>query len=143
MKKIINNKLYDTETAKSIGFSTANCSCSDFNYWEEELYRKKTGEYFLYGKGGPMTKYSVSHGDNSWSGGSKIIPLSFEKAREWAEENLEADDYIECFGEPTGDDDTRQTVTITVPSDVVARLRREAEQHGKKLSDVFVEHLTI
>ncbi len=48
MKKIINGKRYDTETAKLIG-SDGYSNPSDFNYWSEDLYQKKTGEFFLYG----------------------------------------------------------------------------------------------
>ena len=47
MKKIINSKKYDTKTAKEIGIYCASLSVSDFGYFEETLYRKKTGEFFL------------------------------------------------------------------------------------------------
>ena len=53
MKKIINGKMYNTETAKYCGgYEFSNCG--DFNYVCEELYQKKTGELFLYGEGGAM-----------------------------------------------------------------------------------------
>ena len=73
MKKIINGKRYDTETANLCG-NTSYSYRGDFHFWREELYQKRTGEFFLYGEGGPMTKYSVSTGQNTWSGGEKIIP---------------------------------------------------------------------
>ena len=56
MKKIINGKLYDTETAKLIGRSYHGEGPRDFRHYSEELYRKRTGEYFLYGEGGPMSR---------------------------------------------------------------------------------------
>lgn len=96
MKKIINGKKYDTDTAKAIGFDT-NCA-SDFHYWYESLYIKKTGEYFLYGKGGPMSRYCEYIGDCQTSG-EKIIPMTVEEAKEWAEKHLTADEYEEIFGE--------------------------------------------
>jgi len=55
MKKIINGKRYDTETAQLIG-SASYSNRTDFRFWSEELYRKKTGEFFLYGEGGPASK---------------------------------------------------------------------------------------
>ena len=99
MKKIINGKKYNTETATKLGDRWNGLSKSDFGRVYEELYRKKTGEYFLYGEGGPMTKYSVSVGQNCWTGGEMIIPLTEEEAREWVEMYLEADEYELIFGE--------------------------------------------
>lgn len=99
MKKIINGRMYNTETAKFIACRDNGRSCSDFSYMEEALYRKRTGEFFLYGEGGAMSKYSVSYGDNSWGGGSEIIPLTEEKAKKWLERYADADIYIELFGE--------------------------------------------
>jgi DNA-binding transcriptional regulator YiaG len=93
MKRIINGKRYDTETARLVGEYCSPGSDSDFSHLEESLYQKRTGEYFIAGVGGPMTKYSVSTGQNSWSGGAKIITLTSEEAREWAEEHLTADEY--------------------------------------------------
>ena len=66
MKKIINGKKYNTETAKEVGYRSSGGSTSDFSYWCQTLYRKRTGEFFLYGEGGPMTSYARSCGDNSW-----------------------------------------------------------------------------
>lgn len=98
MKKIIKNKLYDTCTAREIGCYQYSGS-SDFYYVYEALYKKRTGEYFLYGEGGAMSKYSVSCGNRQYSGSSEIIPLSKEEAKEWAVENMDADDFMEEFGE--------------------------------------------
>lgn len=99
MKRIINGKKYDTATAKEIGSASNGGGWRDFSHWEETLYRKKTGEFFLFGEGGPMTCYSVSCGQNSWSGGSAIRPLTEAEAKEWAERYLDVDDYEEIFGE--------------------------------------------
>lgn len=99
MKKIINGKLYDTETATCVGddqFSDAR----DCKYWYERLYRKKNGEYFLYGEGGPDSKYAVIVGFTEWRGGEKIVPMDINEAKEWVEKHLSADAYIEEFGKP-------------------------------------------
>ena len=47
MKKVINGLLYNTETAKEIGYHSENFP-GDFKYVCETLYKKKTGEYFLH-----------------------------------------------------------------------------------------------
>lgn len=97
MKKILNGKLYDTDTAKEVGFYSNGYGVGDFQYCYETLYRKKTGEFFLYGRGGAMSKYCERY-DNMRSGGDVIIPYTEEEAKEWAVENMDADDYMELFG---------------------------------------------
>jgi hypothetical protein len=98
MKKIINGKLYNTETAQLIASYSNTGDTRDFSRFSEELYQKKTGEYFLYGEGGPMTKYSRSCGQNSWSGDENIEPLTDTAAKAWAEEYMDADDFMGVFG---------------------------------------------
>lgn len=99
MKKIINGKKYDTETAKYLASGSGGGSASDFSHYAEELYIKKTGEYFLYGHGGPASKYAKYCGGNDWSGGSDITPLTENGARIWCERHCNADKYEEIFGE--------------------------------------------
>lgn len=99
MKKIINGKMYNTETAKKLA-DYSHLYPSDFNYFEETLYKKKTGEYFLYGKGNAASKYAVSEGSNSWSSGWDITPMSELAVRAWLEKHCDADEYIAIFGEP-------------------------------------------
>lgn len=100
MKMIINSKLYNTETATKIGEWDNGYYPNDFNFEYEILYKKKTGEYFLYGHGGPLSrKYRISV-SGGWQGGRDIIPMSIEEAKEWAENHLDADEYIAIFGEP-------------------------------------------
>ena len=47
MKKIIENQKYDTETAVKVGSRDNGLSRRDINCNQEDLYRKKTGEFFL------------------------------------------------------------------------------------------------
>ena len=94
MKKIINGRLYNTETAKEIG--DWDNGYMGFERCVEILYQKKNGEFFLYGSGGPMSKYSESC-DGGWSGGTVIIPLTENEAMLWVEKNLSADKYLELW----------------------------------------------
>lgn len=134
MKKIINGKKYDTETARFIGedgFSNQR----DFNHWSEELYKKRTGEFFLYGEGGPLSRYAEVTGQNEWSGGEKIIPLSYDSAREWAEKHLDADDYESVFGEIT-EDDSKRPLTVSIQTEVFEMLNRMSAESGKTKSEI-------
>ncbi len=97
MKKIINGKLYDTETAKKIGFNWYSHP-GQLNYWCETLYHKKNGEYFLYGEGGANSRYSKEVGPNEWSGGWKIRSMTGVEARVWAKTNMNKDEYMAAFG---------------------------------------------
>nr|WP_300880183.1 hypothetical protein [uncultured Acetatifactor sp.] len=97
MKKIINNKLYDTDTATYIdNYEYGNSG--DFSHVRETLYQKKTGEFFLHGEGGPKSKYAECRGDRSWSGGEDIIPECDFDVKEWVAVHCDADTYIKLFG---------------------------------------------
>ncbi len=128
MKKIINGKMYDTEKAERKGYDSYSNS-SDFQYWLEELYQKRTGEFFLYGEGGPMSKYSITTGQNQWSGGEAITPISVNEAREWAEKHLTADEYEAIFGE-VAEDSERVALNISLPKSLIENIKREAAKAG-------------
>lgn len=133
MKKVINGKVYDTNTAECVGEWSNGRYTNDFSYCSEDLYRKKTGEFFLHGDGGAMSKYAKSIGDNSWSGSEIIIPLSFESAREWAEEHLTGEKYEAIFGEIV-EDDTKQIVTLSLSASNYKKAKRAAEFAGINVS---------
>ena len=133
MKKIISGKLYDTETAKGIAVWSNGRSYRDFNHCVETLYKKRTGEYFLHGVGGPMSKYAVSCGQNQWSGGALITPLTLDNARKWAEENMDADDYMQEFG-PVAEDDSRVALSVSLDAATAGRIRKEAQEKGLSVS---------
>lgn len=133
MVKIIKGRKYDTDTAREVGSYSNAGGWRDFGHFEETLYVKRTGEYFLFGEGGPMTKYRETVGQNEWSGGSKIMPLDFDEAREWAEKNLTAEEYEAEFGE-VAEDDSRAAITITLPTSMIDALKREAVERHLTLS---------
>lgn len=82
MKKVIDNKLYNTETAQKVAEDCNGYNPSDFQYEHEELYITKKGSYFLYGTGGALSAYSESNGRNHW-GIETIISLSDDDAYQW------------------------------------------------------------
>lgn len=103
MKKIVNGKRYDDEKAVQIGgydnIGRGADSWSDFRAWEAVLYRTRSGRYFLSGSGGPMTMFFKNVGQNSWTGGEDIIPLTKHEALEWAERYLDPDVVTQEFGD--------------------------------------------
>lgn len=128
MKKIINGKSYDTTTAKRVGAWDNGHYTNDFHYCSEDLYQKKTGEFFLHGEGGALSCYA-SHSGNSSGYGECIEPLTYREAQKWAEEHLDGDEYCEIFGEP---DESGEAVTlgIQVSAEAAAKLKREAAKNG-------------
>ena len=102
MRKIIDGIRYDTEKAVLIG-ETNNIgrgadSWGDFGAWAAGLYKTpRAGRYFLGGSGGAQTIFGRSVGNNSWSGGEDIIPLSEADARVWAEQNLPVETVEQFF----------------------------------------------
>lgn len=139
MNKVIEGKRYDTETAKFLGAAYSDLSPTDFGYWEEELYRTKSGNYFLHGVGGPMSQYAV-HAGNSSSGGAVIKPYSMAQAQRWAEDNLTADEYESIFGEVDG-----EKVKISADISPAAKEALDKMKHSKMKSngDVIEYLLTL
>ena len=45
-----------------------------------------------------MTEYATYYADGTRGRGEKIEPMTPERAREWAEEFLSADEYEDIFG---------------------------------------------
>ena len=140
MKKIINGKVYDTETAKRVGVWENMYDSRDFHYCSEELFRKKNGEYFLFGEGGPMTQYATAHGTNSWGWGERIMPMTYQEATAWAEEHLDGDEYEEIFGE-VQEDDSKVMTTMRLTATTVELLRRRADAEGRGIADLADELL--
>ncbi len=81
MKKIIDGKRYDTETATQVDVLSNDYCWSDFKFERTNIYRTKSGNWFLSGRGGPLSRWSVRVG-NAATGGSGIRPIDAVEARE-------------------------------------------------------------
>lgn len=137
MKKIIGGKVYDTGKAKAVAkYAIGGAGPTRV---KEVLYRKRTGEFFIHGEGGVETPYARPVGGYGWAPGERIIPLSYEAAREWAEARLRADDYENVFGE-VQENDGRTCVSLSLSQTAYARARRGAAVEGISLS-AYVELL--
>jgi len=99
MRSIIDGKMYNTATAILVADHQYS-NCHDLDYENEELYLKKTGEWFLFGEGGSRSKYREPYGSGNWCGGEIIKPFTKEEAKKWLADNKCTTAYIKYFGEP-------------------------------------------
>ncbi|MCQ4774946.1 hypothetical protein NE634_14605 [Lacrimispora saccharolytica] len=103
MKKIIEGKKYDTETARVVGrWSCGDADDPDDIHRDETLYCKKNGEYFLDNKSGWDSSYHTAFWyDYDYSNGEpeELVPFSLEEAQEWVMIHLNGDIYESEFGE--------------------------------------------
>jgi len=133
MKKIIGGKVYNSQTAQCLGCWCNGLPWNDFGYCSEFLHLTKSGNYFIYGEGGPLSKYAVHHG-NSTSGGEVIKPISYAEAKEWAEENLTGDEYESAFGVP---DDTKVALNVDIAKELKQKIDRIKSESNKSLSEII------
>lgn len=125
MKKIIKNKVYDTATAQYIGAYLGDWE--DASRWRrEELYKKRTGEYFLYSEGHEEPE--------------KITPLSFEEAMEWGKRHLEGIEY-EIEFEVVKDDNAMARLHVEIPASLNDRLELERSKMGVSKAEVVIDAL--
>lgn len=95
MKKIINGKVYNTESAEFIAsHQTAGRQLGiDFDAVYEALYKTKRGAYFLVGEGFNMP-WGKSDG-NGFCYGENIVALTEQETLEWCEKRQIDPDDIE------------------------------------------------
>lgn len=98
MKKVIDGKVYNDDTAEFIGYRIHG-DPSDARYVEEGLYLTKKGAFFLSGRGGPFSVYG-KRVESMWARGEDIFALSEDEARAWLETYGDAKAYFRAFGEP-------------------------------------------
>ena len=98
MIKIINGRKYSTETAIPLAYWENMDYAYDYNWASETLYRKRTGEFFLFCEGGAGTRYANCKADRTRTAGKCILPLSDQEAFEWASEKLSGEKVEEIFG---------------------------------------------
>ena len=76
MRKVICKVEYDTENAEFVKKVTSG-EFGDVDGYEESLYVKTDGKYFLYVNGGPASKHPEEN----------IIRMSKEKTKKWLADN--------------------------------------------------------
>ena len=139
MQKIIRGKKYDTDTAKEVCCYSNNLPWGDFDWVQETLYVKRTGEYFLHGTGGARSKYAVPDGDFI-GGGSEIITLSEKEAKAFVEENGDTETYEKYFGEAS-EGETRTTIILSeTAKKKLQRLALEKRVSISQIVEMLIEN---
>lgn len=110
-KRIINGKVYDSDTAKLICNHT-NDICTTY------LYRKKTGEYFA------RRDYLPP-----WDCQNTILPLSWDDADKIAK--------AAGFGPLDKSIEPKDSITINVDSDTYKALAKIASNTGQSLTSII------
>lgn len=99
MKKVINGKLYDPETAELICQHTFG-SAGDASYVTEALYRSPAGAFFIAGEGGAGSIYRKHVGAGWHIAGRDTLLQTGETAQEFVERYGSFGDYVRAFGHP-------------------------------------------
>lgn len=117
MRKFLENKQYDTEKAHLIAKTKTDA-----------LYRKKTGEYFLY--------------SCPAKGAESIYPLTMESAKDWASQpqHMKIAEFQKEFGDVKVEDTRKKIFTFSLRVDTAEKLRRLAQAEGISAS-ALVEKL--
>ena len=131
MNKVINQRRYDTETAKQLAYYSNGHNKNDFDFWSEGLYRTKTGNYFLHYDGG------------RGGGGEQIKPIGLDGAQKWGEKYLTGDEYEDIFGVIDNEQNTEESekIFITLPKTVLSELREKRETTGATVSWLITKAL--
>ncbi len=84
MRRIINGKVYNTETAEKVAYWDNDLFVNDFGFMSEALYVTRKGNYFIHGKGGATSKYA-KHAYGGRMAGESIVAITEKGALEWCE----------------------------------------------------------
>ena len=135
MKKIIGGRRYDTATAKLAGAYESGF-IGDFDWVDERLYQKTTGEFFLAGKGGAKTRWA-SRTIDGYSSGEGILPLTLDEAREWAEEHLSVKEVEKLVRIPSDAETGKKIQSFSLSPAAIAGLKRLAQTFQTSRSDII------
>ena len=93
MKKIINGKTYNTETARQIA-EQGTGQTANFSDWYTELYVTKKGAFFTHSWGGAMTQFAENLGGGSRAEGSAWSIVTKEEALSFLDDAYNIDEEI-------------------------------------------------
>ena len=132
MKKVISGVLCDTDTAKMLG-EYEHESKNSFHWYTERLYRTKSGKYFIRGEGHAASPYARKVAQSEWAPGEAIKLMPPEAARQWAEDHLDAGEYIAAFGEP------EEMSSVLIADETKKKLVELKRKTGKDIDRLIAE----
>ncbi|MDO9491268.1 hypothetical protein [Acetobacterium sp.] len=143
MNKVIKNKLYNTQSATQLADWDNGYPRMDPLYVKENLYIKKTGEYFIHAYGGAATQYAEQSGNNQFTAGEILLPITFEEAENWAKEKLQVEVYDKIFGINPGTENKEEVgIYLKIPAVLDKRMRfklqREKDPKIKTIGNYII-----
>lgn len=139
--KKTDNKFYDITKAtplvtveKTFGKKYGDNPDDD---WKETLYRKPTGEYFVFGIGGKNSPYSEDKGGEAIAGSRYEIWLdsNFNAARNWVHTNC-PEKQEEVFM-PEQEETKNKVTTIMISQKARMNLKRKSKELGITVSELI------
>lgn len=126
MRKILQNKVYDTDTASKIMSVTleAERSRDKKDIVTESLYRKRTGEFFLVRE----DMY-----------GTKVLPQTYNDAKAWGINNQMPQETIKSAFWESDSSPKKEALLISIPASMISRLRMEASSRNMSVSGLLEE----
>lgn len=131
MERVIRGKRYNTATAEAVA-EREHLYPSDFGWVHEILYKKRTGEFFLWGEGGPQSKYRKKVEKNVYCSGEKIKPLTIKEAKAFIE-TYAPEEYKKLFTIDVWDDET-VPLNIYLPTPTFQRLKIASVKKGESMT---------
>lgn len=139
MRKRIDTLTYSTDTAKKLGDYYNDVPRESDSFLHEALYKKRTGEYFLYGESGAFGKYAGNF-EGSMVGGQDIKPLSFSEAKKWYRQAMNDDEKfapLEVYEKEFESENDKIATTVHLHKKTKVKLERMALKWGISQSDVL------
>jgi len=133
MKKVIKGAMYSTQSAERLASQASGLGTHAG--FEEALYRTRSGKYFLHGKGGPASRYAEQVQQSAWASGEKIVPLTLEAAKEWAE-GLSGEEYEAIFGK-LDESQGKVQVSVWLPIETKRKIDRIKDETGKTTTEII------
>ncbi len=132
MKKIIDGVGYDTKKAIFLGQLRSRFSKEDIRWSVTELYRVRSGKYFLYGSGGPGSPYSVwDNESDAHIDGEAILPMPQYDVLTWAEEYL-PDDKLKSVIKDIRQEAKRQNIEIPTNLKTASKKLTQRERKARR-----------
>lgn len=134
MKATLGTRTYNTNSAKLL-LSGSNQNLSDPSSYCEDLYRKRTGEYFLYCRGREASKYrKYNQSTGQWVSSEIIMPISLHDAKEWVKDHYGDQKVTELFTVKPGG---RRMISAYISSEAKSRLENAASERGVSQASII------
>jgi hypothetical protein len=135
MKRIIEGKLYNTETAAKLCELACDFSKGNFRWHDTALYQTRGGAFFLAGEGHAMSMWATRF-DNMHGPGDGIRPVSAEEACHFLEQGNKIDILGRIFG-PAPEAGASLPYALPLPSALRPLLEKAAESEGRSLDAII------